>query len=436
MLRKEDKVLFNYLKNLFVRYQKNKDAKMLSAILNDGRAIFSSFGQDVYLSDQVNNCIDRIATEISKIDVVSVVQKPGSVARQNDDITRLFRFKPNPLQTTKDFLACCEWLRRKDCNCFIYPQYDLIPDAYGNLIRYYTAFWPLNPRSIEIGQDEQGTIWEIKFYWRDGSWDILPYEDLVHLRWRRGKNTIVGGGDDFGRPDTRDLLAAVDTFDKVRQALPKALETSLKLNGVYNVKTVMAADKLKEEEEHFEDHIKTSPSGIVALDLGGEFVPVKMNPVEVKPEVMNLVKATITERYGISEALLSGDYTAEQHGAFYQSCLEDFITEFEQGMSACLFTPREQDVGHRVRCYYSKTTYLSTANKIALATLATNTGLKTLNEINEMFGDEPFEGGDRRLQSLNFVNTQIVDNYQLNMAASGKLKAEPGKDENNGKGKE
>ena len=53
-----------------------------------------------------------------------------------------------------------------------------------------------------------------------------------------------------------------------------------------------------------------------------------------------------------------------------------------------------------------------------------------------MFGDEPFEGGDRRLQSLNFVNTQIVDSYQLNMASSGKTKNEPAKGEgvNAGKG--
>lgn len=424
-------MVFNYLKSAFDRYQTKRKLKLLSAILNDGRAIFSSFGEDVYMSDQVNNCIDRIATEISKIDIMSVVQKPGSIKQQNDDITRLFRFKPNPLQTTKDFLACCEWLRRKDCNCFIYPQYDIVYDVYGNPVRKYTAFWPLNPTNIEIGQDEDGQVWEIKFYWRDGTSDILPYEDLVHLRWRRGKNTIVGGGNDFGRTDTKDLLGAISTLDKVMQGLPKALEASLKINGVYSGKTMLDTDKLKTARDDFESHIATSAIGIIATDLGGDFTPISMKPVEIDPEVMKVLKGVIRERYGISEALLSGDYDAEQHGAFYQSCLEDFITELEQGMSACLFTQREQDVGHRVRGYYSKTAYLSTANKIALATLATNTGLKTLNEINDMFGDEPFAGGDRRLQSLNFVSTQIIDTYQLNMAASGKIK--PGKDDSGGK---
>ncbi len=90
-------------------------------------------------------------------------------------------------------------------------------------------------------------------------------------------------------------------------------------------------------------------------------------------------------------------------------------------MSACLFTGREQDVGHRLKCYYNRLEYLSMANKIELANLATSTGLMTLNEIlGTLMGMEPFDGGDRRLQSLNFVNTQIVDSYQLNQASKTK----------------
>lgn len=401
-------------------FLKKKVAREVYSILNDGRALFSDFGNDVYMSDQVNNCISRIAEEIGKIDVVSVVAKPGSITAQNDEITRLFRFHPNPLQTTKDFLESCEWLRRKDMNCFIYPQYDLINGPGGIQQRYYTAFWPLNPTNIEIGLDDTGAVWEIKFYFKDGSQYILPYADLVHLRWRRGKNLIVGGGNDFGVPDTRDLLQSVQTLDKTLQALPKSLESSLKINGVYHAKTVVDATKLAKERDDFEKHISTSKTGIVATDLTGDFTPVNMNPPKLDTEVMKHLKSIIQQRYGISEPLLSGDYTAEQHGAFYQSCIESFIGEFEQAMSYCIFSQREQDVGHRLKCYYSKVAYLTTPNKIELATLATNTGLLMLNQIGDMFGFEPFEGGDRRLQSLNFVNQNIIDNYQLNMASSGK----------------
>lgn len=383
--------------------------------------MFSAFGEDVYLSDFVNNCIDRIATEVSKIDIVSVTQKTGRIRQENDDLTKLFRFKPNPLQTTKDFLASCEWLRRKDCNCFIYPQYDVLGMRGEDEIRKYTAFYPLNPSKIEIGTDGAGGVWEVKFFWRDNTYDVIPYRDLVHLKWRRGKNLIVGGGNDTGRPDTANLLSSVKVLDQVMQGLPKSIEASMKINGIYTAKTIVDQDRLMAARDKFEEHIFSSKAGIVATDLGGDFLPVNVKVAEIKSETMKFVKDIIRERYGISDAIMSGDYNAEQHGAFYQSCLEDFIVEFEQGTSACIFTQRQQDVGHRIKCYYSKTAYLSTANKIALATLATNTGLKTLNEINDMFGDEPFEGGDRRLQSLNFVSTDIVDSYQLNQAGASKV---------------
>ena len=411
-------MIFNYLSGLLDRYKQNKQQKKLSSILNDGRAIFSQFGEDVYLSDFVNNCIDRIATEISKIDILSVVQAPGSIRRQNDDISRLFRFRPNPLQTTKDFLASCEWLRRKDCNCFVYPQFEMVNDARGNQYRKYTAFYPLNPVQIEIGV-AGSTAWEIKFTWRDGSSDILPYADLIHLRWRRGKNTIVGGGNDNGRPDTKDQLSAVTTLNKVMEGLPLSIEASLKINGLYTAKTLIDSDKIKATREKFEEHIMNSKAGIVAIDLAGEFTPINMRAVEIKPDVLKFLKSIIREKYGLSDAIMSGDYSGDQHSSFYQNCIEDFIVEFEQAASSCLFSQREQDVGHRLKCYYNRAAYLSTQNKIEIATLATSTGLLSLNEINDMFGLEPFDGGDRRLQSLNFVNVQIIDQYQLDANTKG-----------------
>lgn len=421
--------MFDYIKRLFNRKSKYNT---LVSLLNDSRAYMSAYGQDVYMSDFVNNCIDRIATEIGKLSVVSVVMGDESVKRQNDEITRLFRYKPNPLQTTKDFLACCEWLRRKDCNCFIYPQYDWVKGTNGTYFKYYTAFWPLNPTQIEIGVDDSGNVWEIKFYWKNGGTDIIRYSDLVHLKWRRGKNTVIGGGSDWGAPDTAELSKSVAALGETLQAVPKALEASLKINGIYHAKTVIDKEALEKIRNNFEDHINRSEMGIIATDLPGEFSPVSMTPPHIDETVMKFLKNIIRERYGISEAMLSGDYTAEQHGAFYQNCLEDFQTEFEQAMSACLFTQREQDIGHRIKTYYSRTAFMTNAQKIELATLGTNTGLFTMNQILDMFGYEPQPDGDRRLQSLNYVSTDIADKYQLTMAGNTKLEPKPQEGKGNG----
>lgn len=420
-------MITNYLSKAVEAYRNWKYRRMMQGIFSDGRPVFTSFGKDIYASDVVNNCIDRIATEISKINVMSVVETEAGIKIQKDDISRLFRFRPNPLQSTPDFLASCVWLQRKTMHCFIFPQWESVVDKKtGTVYRKYTAFYPLNPVSVELGQDEEdGKTWLIRFHWKDGGQDTLPYGDIIHLKWRRGTNLVVGGGDDNGSPDTKDILKAVTNLHETMEGLPLSIASSLKLNGIFVSKTLVDKDKLKAARDNFEDHIKQSKMGIAAVDLAGEFVPLPSRQAVIPTPAMDFFKSIIRQRYGVSEEILDGSFNGDQHAAFYQTCIEDFIEEFQKAASGVLFTPREQDVGHRIRCYYNKVEYYSTANKIQLATIAHNTGIMTLNQINEMFGIEPFEGGNRRLQSLNYVNVELVDKYQLGTKGANK-DAEPG----------
>lgn len=400
-----------YLKSILPGSKERRYA----AWLMDSQPIFTSFGKNIYLSDFVNNAIDRVASEIAKIDIKSVVQRQDLLQIQNDDITRLFRFKPNPLQTTSDFLANVEWLRRKNCNAFIYPQYELLTLPDGRQIKRYKAFYPLKPTAVYIGVF-QGDAWEVKMDFEDGSSYTLPYADLIHLKWRRGANTVVGGGDDEGQVNDYDIIRTIDSLDKTIQGLPKSIEASLQIKGVYSAKTLADQEKINKIRDDFEDHIKVSKSGMIATDLAGEFTPVNIRAPEISDSALKFLKSVIQERYGVSAAILSGDYNGDQHSAFYQTAIEDFIVQFEQATTACLFTPREHDVGHRIKCYYSKVNYMATKDKMDLANLAKETGILTLNQINEMFGVEPFPEGNRRLQSLNYVNIKDIDAYQKGKA--------------------
>jgi len=402
--------IFNYLKGVFGQ----DGTAQYKAWLTNSQPIFTSFGNDIYLSDAVNNAIDRVATEISKIDVKSVVEYGDTLKVQNDDITRLFRSKPNPLQTTSDFLSSVEWLRRKNCNAFIYPQFVTVTGANGMTFRRYVAMYPLNPSFVNIGVNEDNQVWEIKMDFEDGTSYTLPYEWLIHMKWRRGKNLVTGGGDDHGMVNDYDVKRTIDAMDKTIQGLPKSIEASLQIKGVYHAKTVADSAKLSKMRDDFENHIFSAKGGMIATDLGGEFTPVNISPPDIPDTAMRFLKAVIEEKYGVSAAILSGDYNGEQHSAFYQTEIEDFIVQFEQASTACVFTAREQDVGHKVKCFYHKVNYLSMQNKIDIANLGTNVGNMTLNQINDMLGIEPFEGGDKRVQSLNYVDVSIANQYQMN----------------------
>ena len=412
-------MIWSYIKNLFHRNDDEKEKKIIAEVLSDSRAVFSSFGNNIYFSDFVNNAIDKIAAEVSKIEVLSVVEAENRIVRQNDSISRLFKYQPNPLQTTKDFLASCEWLRRKKANAFIFPTWEVI----NGQTKRYTAFYPLNPTSAELGHYEDGR-WAIKFFWQDGSSNVLPYDSVIHLKWRRGTSLLMGGGDDSGNIDDSNTFRSLKTLDEILQGLPKMIASSLNLNGVLSVKTIVEKAALEEAAKDFEKRIYKSESGIVAVGLEGDYKPINKAFPTVPDNVLKFLKDIIRERYGVSEAILSGDFDGKQHAAFYQSCLEDFLIEFEQAFSERLFTRREKDVGRKIKCYYSRISYLDAAEKRELAQLARDTGLMTLNEIRELYGMSPFEGGDKRLQSLNYINALKADEYQSGDKKTGDDKNE------------
>nr|WP_315022905.1 phage portal protein [uncultured Aminipila sp.] len=397
-----------FLENIF---GKKKAYNAYTAVLEGQRPLFTSFGTDIYLSDFVNNAIDRIASEIAKVEVRSVVQRENAVLMQNDDLTRLFSCRPNPLQTAGDFLRNVEWERRKMGNAFVFPQYVIIPTKIGP-IKKYTALYPLAPYDFKFVILDTGE-WAVELYFSDGSQWTFPYSEILHFKWRRGNNTIIGGGDDGGKSNDRDTLKTIEALDKTIQGIPKTIEAALNMSGIFHTKSLAGAEQLTKDRDDFENHIIQSKTGILATTLAGEFTPINKGAATIPDNLLNFLKSVIQEKYGVSGAILSGDYNGEQNAAFYQTAIEDFLVEFEQETTSKLFSPREFDVGHRLKGYYSKINYLSTTDKIQLATISTNTGLMMLNEVGEMFGMAPFEGGNRRIMSLNYISADIADAYQL-----------------------
>ena len=374
--------------------------------------------ENIYESDAINNPIDRIATEVSKARVRSIVEKEGEVKFQDDDISRLFAYHPNPLQTTSDFLNALVWMRAKYANVFVYPQFTWITDKLGQKHKRFEAFWILKPIEFEVGTDESGNVWQIKFILTTGEEYILNYSDVIHLKWRRGTNLFRGGGNDFGYPETNDVTKSVNALNSTIEGLPKAITSSLQVKGVYNVKSLLERARMDEQRDNFEKHILDSNMGMIVTDLGGEFTPVNMQSPTIPEGLTKFMKESVTQRFGVSEGLLNGDYTADQYDAFFKLCVEPFMTDFEQEMTEKCFTKREKEIGHKIRGYYNTLRYMSVNQKQEMSKIAFNTALMDINGVLDMFGLDPIEGGDRRLQSLNYVNAQNVDQYQADRVGS------------------
>jgi HK97 family phage portal protein len=400
------------LQDILTNFSKKAKYAQYARFLEGYAPIFSQFGQSVYASDVVQSCIDAIATECSKLKPRHVrTDANGLIVDVKSSINRLLRIAPNDLMTTKDFLEKIIWLLYINYNCFIYPAYTLV-----NGKREYTAFYPLNPGLVEFLQDENGKLF-LKMTFGNGEQYTFAYSDVIHLRKKYSISEVMGGGLD-GQPDNEAILKVLTINDTVMQGLGKAVKASLGIRGLLKMTTMMDGSMMEAERLRFEAAINASQSAILPMDLKGEYIPLTTDPKLIDTNTMEFLQSKILNFYGVPVSVLTGEFTDEDYQAFYEKTLEPLIISLGQAFSKTLFSTRELDTGNEIAFYPQKLLFTNIKNKIAAADILGNRGALTNNMLLDLFGYPPYEGGNVRLQSLNYVDVNLASQYQMNKASA------------------
>lgn len=401
----------------------NKTDKRLTyaKMLDGSTPIFTRFGQNVYASDVVQMCIDRIATETAKLQPKHIrIKADDSQEIPKNSLNRLFKFGPNELMTTSDFLEKVTWLLYLNYNTFIYPKWEISIES-GKATRDCKGLYPLNPIQATFLQDPAQRLF-VEFTFANGQKSILPYSDVIHLRKRFSQNDIMGGGVN-GQPDNQALLKVLEINDTVLQGLGKAVKTSLSVRGIIKLNTMVDDEEQRKERARFERLIDSGETGIMPVDIKGEYIDLKPDPKLLDKETLEFLQNKILYHYGVSIPILSGKFTDEDYQAFYESTLERQVIGLGQAFTKCLFTENELNHGNEIVFYHRDMMYLSTKTKLELLKTAGEQGLLTDDQKLRILGYPPLSNGEgnRRTISLNFVSTDIADEYQLTKAKSGKL---------------
>lgn len=406
--------VLDFFRDLLRRRRQQQQAYTQAQMLQGVIPIFSQFGDDVYASDVVQACIDCIATECSKL-------QPRHIRTDNQDmrtvvkgsLNRLFKFAPNELMTTRDFLEKIIWLLYLNYNAFIYPTYDIV-ESNGVQRKEYTGLYPLKPVMVEFLQDETNTLF-VRFTFKNGQDFIVPYSDVIHLRKKFSMNEIMGGGFN-GYPDNKAILKTLEINDTVLQGLDKAVKTSMAIRGILKVNTILDDAKQEQERLRFEQLIKNSESGILPIDLKGDYQDIKIDPKFVDKDTLEFLESKILKYYGVPLPILSGDFTDEQYEAFYEKTLEPIIISLGQAFSKALFTRRELDVGNEIVFYHRDAMYMSTRTRLEIIKVMGEQGLLTDDQKLKIMGYPPIPGGNRRTMSLNYIDVNLANEYQLKRA--------------------
>jgi HK97 family phage portal protein len=305
-------------------------------------------------------------------------------------LERLLRASPNDYVTAYDLLYKAATAYFTQNNSFI-----LIRRGDGGA----EAFYNLNPSSVEFAGGTDGALYA-KMLFPDGRQVTLPYADIVHLRRHFSDNELLGA-------DNSPLHPLIDTSETLTQATAKAAQNAVNIRGVLKFTSLVNPTQVKLEKEQFvKDYLSLSNTGgVAATDQRFDFVPTNAAAYSVPAEQIGAINAQIYSYLGINQKIVDGTFSEDEFQSFYESVIEPFALQM-----SLEFTKK---CGIDIQFSSERLEFSSARTRISLLRNLLPYGIVSINEARRLLALPEVEDGDKRLQSLNFADTAIVNKYQL-----------------------
>lgn len=369
-------------------------------LINSFNSLITNYNSEIYNDLTVRSCVDTIARHVSKLKPVHIIKDEDGRHLQSTTINSLLNSRPNIYMSTADFLYKVTSQLLYYGNAFIFLQ----KDTQNNII----GFYPIDFATCELKEVNNALYLKFNFY--TGKTIAVPYTDIIHIRRNFSSHDFLG--QDAYQP----LQETLSNLFKARRSISNKVENSGKISGVLKIKGNVGQENWITQAKTFAKNFMSftnDTGGIAAVDSSTDFVPITNKVESAEDTQLKYLQSEVYSYFGLTEAIVSGNYTETEWQAFYESIIESIKIQLSQEFTAKVFTDQERKYGNLIDFNSNRLTYASTANKVSMVKELGALGLLTTNEARELFDLPPVEDGDKRLVSLNYINAAKADEYQL-----------------------
>ena len=369
-------------------------------LINSYTNFITNYNAEIYNDLAVRSCVDTIARHVAKLKPVHIIQDENGRNAQKSSINSLLANRPNIYMSTSDFLYKVASQLLYYGNAFVYIQKDNKQNING--------FYPIDFTSCELKEYDNNLY--LKFNFNNAKNIVIPYTDIIHIRRNYSTHDLLG--QDAYKP----LLETLTNLSKSRQSISNKVENGGKISGILKLSGMVSQSEWKTKAELFADWFKSSTSksgGVATIDSTADFIPVNTKAESAEEAQLKYLQSEVYSYFGINEAIVNGSYNETEWQAFYESIIEGIKIQLSQEFTAKVFTEKEKEYGNIIDFNSNRLTYASTTNKVNMVKELGALGLLTTNEARELFDLPPVEDGDKRLVSLNYINADKADEYQL-----------------------
>lgn len=333
--------------------------------------VFTSWGGKIYESEIVRAAIDARARHISKLQV-------AVMGAAQPRLQTILKKEPNAFQTWSQFLYRVSTILDVNNNAFIVP----VLDQYGNT----SGLFPVLPSRCEIVQYNGEPY--LRYEFRSGDKASIELSRCGIMTRHQYESDFFGATNAALRP-TMELINIQE------QGIKEGVKSSATYRFMASLTNFAKPEDLKAESERFRSMNFSGESGGVLLfpNNYGNVKQIDSKPFVVDADQMAAINRNVYDYFGVSEKVLQNSANADELDAFYNGCIEPFAIQLSEVLTKMLFTSREKAEGAEIIVNANRLQYMSTANKIALATNLGDRGMILIDEIRDLFNYPPLPDG-------------------------------------------
>lgn len=383
--------VWDKLKNKFSRGKVLSKAKIIA----DRGGGFYSWNGKLYQSDIVRSAIRPKARAIGKAVAKHIRKSVEGTSVNPEPYLRFLLEEPNPYMTGQQLQEKLATQLELNNNAFAYINRD--PNGLPMEI------YPITAIATEA-VTKNGQLY-LRFNLLNGNEVTFKYSDVIHLRKDFNENDIFG---DSNAEALTPLMEIVNTTD---QGIVKAIKNSNIVKWLLMFKQTLRPEDLKENAKRFvEDYLDVEGDsiGVAATDAKADAKQVEPKDYVPNEKQMDKTVQRIYSFFNTNEKIVQAKYNENEWISYYESAIEPDLIQLSNEYTRKIFTRRERGYGNKIIFESSNLTFASMDTKLKLVDYV-DRAILTPNEVREILGRPPYEGGDEFVMRLDTAKVNERD---------------------------